>query len=82
MPERSLNPIQLNIKLKQWSGIEENVSLTANKFDVNRKRVREWNAKYQLAGQCHEKQKKKVHRGKNTQKLTDCTIIICIDISV
>ena len=34
--------------------------MTANKFGVDRKRVREWNAKYvQLAGQCHGKQKKR-----------------------
>ena len=45
----------------------ENVSLTANKFGVDRKRVRDWNTKYdQLAGQCHGKQKKKrkIHSGK------------------
>ena len=45
----------------------ENVSLTANKFGVDRKKVRDWNTKYgQLAGQCHGKQKKKqkIHSGK------------------
>ena len=43
----------------------DNVSLTANKFGIDRER--EWNTKYdQLAAKCHGKQKKrKMHRGKN-----------------
>lgn len=61
--------IEFKVEALEWHRINgENVSLTANQFSVDRKRVREWNAKYdQLAGQCHGKQKKKrkIHRGKN-----------------
>ena len=70
MQARSLNryTIEFKVEAVEWHRINgENVSLTANQFSVDRKRVRECNAKYdQLAGQCHGKQKKKrkIHRGK------------------
>ena len=46
----------------------DNVSLTANKFGVDR--VRECNAKYDQLAECHGKQKKKrkIHRGKNSYR--------------
>ena len=51
--------IEYKVEAVEWHRKNgKNVSLTANKFGVDRKR--EWNAKYdQLAGQCHGKQKKK-----------------------
>ena len=54
--------IEYKVEAVEWHRKKngENVSMTANKLGVDRKRVREWNAKYdQLAGQCHGKQKKR-----------------------
>ena len=60
--------IEFKVEAVEWHRQNgENVSLTANKFGVDRKKVRDWNTKYdQLAGRCHGKQKKKqkIHSGK------------------
>ena len=52
--------IEFKVEAVEWHRKNgDNVLLTANKFSVDRKRVREWNTKYdQLAAKCHGRQKK------------------------
>ena len=63
--------IEFKVEAVEWHRMNgENVTLTSKKFSVDRKRVREWNTRYdQLVAHCSGKQKKKrkIHQGKTKQ---------------
>ena len=64
--------IEFKVEAVEWHRMNgENVSMTSKKFSVDRKRVREWNTKFdQLLAQCSRKQKKKrkIHQGKQNKR--------------